>query len=178
VLELSVTPGRTRRADVFTYNRLVHIRRCLEQEFLAADPAWRADAAFLAAQGETVALWVVEDNRLVRGIDLRRFIHVRLGTDPPISLAEASQRDDAYKARLAKAADVGFEIDWDAIAVETPGLRGAPLHPGEMLQLEAEEDVLAPFDSYLEVAEDLVYGHEDLEGGEKPMGFVDPDPAT
>jgi hypothetical protein len=177
VLELSVTPGRTRRADLFTYNRLVHIRRCLEHEFLGLEPAGRADAALLAAQGETIALWVVEENRAVRGIDLRPHIRVRLGADAPIALADAGVRNEAYRKRLASSQDVAFEIDWDAIALETPALRGELLHPGEILELDADEDVLAPFDSYLEIAEDLAYGYEDLEGDRRaPPGFTDPDP--
>ncbi len=37
--------------------------------------------------------------------------------------------------------------------------------------------MVAAFDSYLEITEELRYGFEDLEGGEAaPPGFVDPDP--
>ncbi len=179
ILELSVTPGSARRGDLFTYNRLVHVRRCLEQEFLAPDPEERAYAASLAAgHGETIVLWVVEGGRLVRGIDLRRRIRIRVGAEPAVPLDQAEMRDDAWKDRLADGARIAFEIDWDAIAAETPALHGEPLRPGEMLELEVDEDVVAPFDSYLEIAEEVAYGYEDLEGGEpSPPGFVDPDPA-
>ncbi len=189
VLELSVTPGSAswsaaqsvggaRRADLFTYNRLVHIRRCLEQEFLGRDPEARAYAASLAAgYGETIALWVVEGSRLVRGVDLHRHIRLRLGADPALPLAEAVSRDDAWKDRLTDGGVVTFEIDWDAIAAETPALHGEPLRPGEQLDLDVDEEVVALCDSYLEITDGLRYGHEDLEAlGTAPPGFVDPDP--
>jgi hypothetical protein len=190
VLELSVTPGTAswsaaqavggaRRADLFTYNRLVHIRRCLEQEFLGADPEARAYAASLAAgYGETIALWIVERSRLVRCIDLRRHVRVRVGGDPALALAEAVLRDDAWKDRLADGAAVAFEIDWDAIAAEAPALHGEPLRPGEQIDLDVDEEVVSVCDSYLEISEGLRYGYEDLETlAAAPPGFVDPDPA-
>lgn len=178
VLELSVAPGGARRGDLFTYSRMVHIRRCLEQELLGPDPADRAYAASLAAgHGETIALWVVEGGKLIRGIDFCPHIRIRVGDDPPIPLPEALSRDDAWKDRLSDGARIAFEIDWRAIAAEVPALRGDPLRPGEVLELDADEDALAPFDSYLEIAEEIRYGYEDLEGGEPaPRGFVDPDP--
>jgi hypothetical protein len=177
VLELSVVPGSARRGEIFTYNRLAHIRRCLEQELSSPEPADRAYAASLAARGETMALWVVDGGKLVSGIDLRRHVRLRVDDDPPVPLTEAPARDEAWQDRLVDGTRVSFEIDWDAIASETPPLRGEPLRPGESLDLTAEEDVLAPFDSYLEIADELVYGHDDLEGGQPAAeGFVDPDP--
>jgi hypothetical protein len=131
----------------------------------------------MAAYGETVVLWVVEDGKLVRGVDLRPHIRLRVGDAPAMSLATAELRDEKWKDALATHTDVAFEIDWDAIALATPALVGEPLKPGEAVPIEADEEVLAPFDSYLEITEDLAYGHEDLDGGEKaPPGFVDPDP--
>jgi hypothetical protein len=188
VLELSVTPGRrswnpahdsgARRADLFTYNRLVHIRRCLEQEFLGADAEGRAYAAALAAgYGETIALWVVENSRIVRGVDLHRHIRLRVGDEPALSLSDAGDRDGAWKDRLVGGEGLAFEIDWDAIAAETPALHGEPLRPGEQLDLDADDDIVSLCDTYLEIAEGLRYGHEDLEpGAPKPVRFVDPDP--
>jgi hypothetical protein len=191
VLELSVTPGRVswnpahaahasgaRRADLFTYNRLVHIRRCLEQEFLGADVERRAYAASLAAgYGETITLWVVEDDRIVRGIDLHRHIRVRVGDDPALALTDTRDRDGAWKDRLVTDEGVAFEIDWDAIAAETPSLHGDPLRPGEQIDLDVDDDISSLCDSYLEIAEGLRYGYEDLEAGAPaPPGFVDPDP--
>jgi hypothetical protein len=179
VLELSVVPGGARRADLFTYNRLVHVRRCLEQEFFPPDVADRVYAAALAGSGETIVLWVVEGGRLVRGLDLHRHIRVRVGDDPPILLTEAEAREGVWKDRLADGAAVSFVVDWDAIAAETPALHGDPLRPGEVLDLELDDDVIAPFDSYLEIVEELRYGYDDVEFGEMaPPGFVDPDPPT
>src|SRR6185312_15152892 len=132
VLELSVTPGRAswnpahavhgagaRRADLFTYNRLAHIRRCLEQEFLGTDVEARAYAAALAAGfGETITLWIVENDRIVRGIDLHRHIRIQVGDDPALALSDTRDRDGAWKDRLLAGEGLAFEIDWDAIAAE------------------------------------------------------------
>src|SRR5690349_6475723 len=102
VLEISVTPGGARRGDLFTYNRLLHLRYCLKHELFAEDPADRAYAASLAAgYGETIVLWVVENDRLVRAVDLRRHIRIRVDGEPGLTLVEARARDDAWKDRLA-----------------------------------------------------------------------------
>ena len=177
ILELSVSPGRARRGDVFVYSRLAHIRRCLEQEFLAPDVESRRYVASLAVQGATVALWVVEEGKLVRGVDLRRHIRMRLGADAPIALGATDDRDDAWKDQIASAETIEFTVDWDSIARESPTLRGAPLQRGETVQVDRDDEVLANFDSYLEIVDDFTYGYEDLDGGTSaPLDFVDPDP--
>ena len=179
ILELSVTPGGARRGDLFTYNRPAHVRRCLEHEFHSPDPQNLAYTAALAAgHRETIVVWVVEAGKLVRAIDLHPYIRIRLDDDPAIPIADARERDEGWKDRLAGGGRIAFEIDWDSISAETPALHGEPLRPGEQLDLEVDEDVIAPFDSYLEIAETVRYGYEDLEGGEPGLpGFVDPDPA-
>jgi hypothetical protein len=176
ILELSVSPGHGRRGELFVYGRPVHLRRCLESEFLDEDPRDRVRAVAMVAYGETVALWVVEEGRVVRGIDLRPFVRVRLPDGLDLTLAEARLRDEPWKAMLTALPSVDVTLDWDGIASVTPPLRGEPLRPGESVDLETTEEVLAAFDTYLEVLDDVAYGYEDVDGGAPPPpGFVDPD---
>jgi hypothetical protein len=183
MLEVSVEPGGARRGNAFVYNSLAHIRKCIEQEFLAEDPDDRAGAASLAVcYGETIALWVVEKGQVVSVVDLRPFISVRVRDEPAYPLTEAVHRDSAWQDQLADGNVFRFEIDWDAVVRATPPLQGSKLRPGESLELnEVDPSVnppMASFPSYIGIIGEVNYGYNDVEGGEEtPPHFVDPDPA-
>lgn len=179
ILEVSVEPGGARRATGFVYNSLAHIRKCLEQEFLAENPDDRAGAASLAVcYGETIALWVIEKGCVVSVVDLRPFISVRMRDEPACPLLEAVKRDEAWQDQLSDGHLFRFELDWDSIARAAPPLRGKKLRPGEFFELEDVDAAMITFPSYINIVGELNYGYNDLEGGEDPPPeFVDPDPA-
>jgi len=178
ILEVSVEPGGARRGTAFVYNSLAHIRKCLEQEFLAEHPDERAGVASLAVcYGETIALWVVEEGRVVSVVDLRPFISVRVRDEPACPLMEAVHRDNAWQDQLSDGNVFRFELDWDSVVRATPPLRGSKLGPGESLELQEVDPSLVVFPSYIGITGEVNYGYNDVEGGEDaPPYFIDPDP--
>ena len=69
-------------------------------------------------------------------------------------MADSTRSPGRPSSSLATKA-LAFEIDWDAIAAETPALHGEPLRPGEQIDLDLDDDITSLCDSYLEIAEGL-----------------------
>lgn len=185
VLELSVDPGGARRGDVYVYNRLDHVRRVLEQEFLPEEPAAAALAGYLAVwYGERILLWVVREGRVAEAIDLHPFLRVSSTAVPGGAVA---LDDKAGLAPLRAAFEKGdgfgdelglrFELDWERIAGRAPALAGEPLRPGGSIKLKGGAAQFRSLGSHLALADELPYGYSDLEGGEAPPeDWEDPDP--
>jgi hypothetical protein len=182
-LELSIDPGGGRRGDVFVYNRLEHVRRVLEQEFMAEN---RGLAAYLSIwYGERILLWVMQRGRVVEAIDLQPMIRVHgLGLEGvPLAdkakLAPLRRDDHLGEAVMSDEKDVRFEIDWDRLAADVPALEGDLLRPGQSTLVKGGAATIRALRSYLSVCDELHYGYNDLEAGEEPAPhWEDPDPSS
>jgi hypothetical protein len=175
LLEISIEPGGGRREERFVYNRPHHIRSCLAQEFLTSGPEHRGFAAEMAADyGEVIALWVIQEGRLVDGLDLRPFLSVRLGDNPPIRLDQRarlgtfSRKVDAGEG--FSRSDISFDIDWAGIAKRLPQLQGKLLQPGEETDFILDKKILKKVKGSL-LLEELYDAEELAEEGEEPTSL-------
>jgi len=152
IVELSVDPGGARRGDVFVYARFAHVRRVVEQEFLAADDDVVALVHDLLDYGERTLVWPVTRGVLGEAVDLQAFV---------------TWHDDH------------FEIDWAGLEAKVPALEGELLRAGQSITLQDPEGRAEALGSYLALSldEPLPYGYSDLEAGEEPSPeWEDPDP--
>lgn len=178
VLEISVRLAGFEISDFFTYNNFAHIRSILEQEFLSEDiEALSVFTELSTVSDETIALWVIQASRLVKVIELRRYIIARF----PNGLVYKLESEPLSEIEYDSVAE--FEFKWKEIAKELPVLDKPQLQPGESLQLSdlsLGQKIPSSYLNYLaELGSDLEinYGMWNEEYGEWIEDFfIDPDP--
>ncbi|MFC3999754.1 hypothetical protein ACFOVU_27825 [Nocardiopsis sediminis] len=94
----------------------------------------------------------------------------RAGAGDEAAKAEIHRLNEAVEdgddlEEFAEAGPEGLELDWDAIAAAVPALREPLMGPG-WLPVAWAKGVRKPRDSYLDIADELRLGFNDLENGD------------
>lgn len=194
VLELSVSPGGSRWAELHAYSDPAHIRACLE-DFCSNGAGTSAYHAIW--YGATLGVWVVQAGDVVDFIDVYPSIDVRLGDRGPVPLCD----DDATRKLLVEERvrrvnaeragqeldedddtdddianehynDVDMDIyeamelslDWARVAARLPALTPPLLDPGARTHLRFAPSL--PSRGYLAHKSVIKFGSRDQESGE------------
>jgi hypothetical protein len=197
ILELSIQPfDEGRRADMLVYNRPEHLLDLLKQEFQTEALERRSRASALCiGYGATLVIWVVQQGKVTKAIDLHPFIHVSLGGRPTLPLTEGEElmkmmsQADVEEEYDFSEVDPRFEIDWPAISKQLEPLKGEVLERGQRSGITVSSKLVEELGSYLRMikplrgaAEDeheggalLDYGYNALEGRSYRVHFREPD---
>lgn len=179
ILELSVSPGGSRWAEVHVYSKLEHIRAWLEQ-FCKNE---NMDAYHAIWYGATLAIWVVQKGEVVQCIDLHPYIKARVGEHGPIAVGErdaclalvrearnaeieedeeAEEEIDWFDEDIEVLDQVKLELSWVEISAQLPALEPPLVQPGQKIRVKHKKKT--SLSTYVHAGEHS-YGSYDHEGG-------------
>jgi hypothetical protein len=193
VLELSVSPGGSRWAELHAYSDPAHIRVWLA-DFCANHSGFSAYHAI--SYGATLGVWVIQAGAVVDFIDVYPNISVQLGDHAPVPLrgdatralvvAERIRRIEAERAGKPPGDDdennddmasedyndidmdiyeaMKLHLDWAAVAARLPPLAPPLLAPGDRTHLRFSATLAAR--GYLADKSVIKFGSREQESGD------------